>query len=61
MTIESVKQLTPAYLRLQADRCQRLSRSCMDLATAADLRLLAEEYCSEAIKIETRALTLKLH
>jgi hypothetical protein len=44
-------QLLPAYLLLQADRCQRLSRSCMDLGTARDLRLMAEEYLVEASKI----------
>jgi hypothetical protein len=44
------KQLSPAYLRLQADRCQRLSRSCMDLGTARDLRIMAEEQYAEASK-----------
>ncbi|MEI7806310.1 MAG: hypothetical protein WCI56_13380 [Hyphomicrobiales bacterium] len=46
------KLLSPAYLRLQAGRCQRLSRSCMDLTTARDLRLMAEEYLVEAAKLE---------
>jgi hypothetical protein len=46
-------QLSPPYLRQQADRCQRLSRSCMDLKTARDLRLMAEEYFAEATEIET--------
>src|SRR5687768_15774317 len=50
-----VKPSCPAYLRLQADRCQRLSRSCMDLGTARDLRLMAEEYFMEASRIETEA------
>jgi hypothetical protein len=45
-------QLSPPYLRQQADRCQRLSRSCMDLKTARDLRLMAEEYFAEATVIE---------
>ena len=50
MTAESLGQLGPAYLRRQADRCQRLSRSCMDLGTARDLRLMSEEYFTEAAK-----------
>jgi len=50
MTVDSLTQLGPAYLRLQADRCQRLSRSCMDLGTARDLRLMSEEYFAEAVK-----------
>jgi hypothetical protein len=52
MTVDSLTQLGPAYLRLQADRCQRLSRSCMDLGTARDLRLMSEEYFAEASKME---------
>lgn len=48
-----------AYLRLQGARCQRLSRSCMDLGTARDLRLMAEEYFAEALKIEAVTLTPK--
>jgi hypothetical protein len=52
MELDPVKQSAPAYLRLQANRCQRLSRSCMDLGTARDLRLMAEEYSIEASKIE---------
>jgi len=47
-----VNQATPPYLRQQAYRCQRLSRDCMDLATARDLRLMAEEYFAEAIEVE---------
>jgi hypothetical protein len=43
-------ELGSAYLRLQAGRCQRLSRSCMDLGTAKDLRLMSEEYFAEAAK-----------
>ena len=53
MTVESATQLGPAYLRLQANRCQRLSRDCMDLGTARNLRLMSEEYFSEASKMET--------
>jgi hypothetical protein len=52
MTVDSLTQLGPVYLRLQADRCQRLSRSCMDLGTARDLRLLSEEFFAEASKME---------
>src|SRR5258708_1673578 len=36
MVLEPMKQFSPAYLRVQANRCQRLSRSCMDLGTARD-------------------------
>jgi len=42
----------PAYWHLQGNRCQQLSRSCMDLATARDLRLMAEEYFLEASRLE---------
>jgi hypothetical protein len=56
--IEMSKPLSPAYLRTQAARCQRLSRMCMDLGTARDLRLMADEYLADAARIEqsTRAL-----
>jgi len=43
MNTESSTPLDPAYLRLQANRCQRLSRSSMDLVTARELRLMSEE------------------
>jgi hypothetical protein len=52
--MERMKQLSPAYLRLQADRCRRMSQRSMDLGTARDLRLLAEEYSVEASEIEAR-------
>jgi hypothetical protein len=52
MSLNLVTQLSSAYLRLQADRCQRLSRNCMDLGTARDLRLMSEEYLAEATKLE---------
>jgi hypothetical protein len=55
MVLEPVKQSAPAYLRVQANRCQQLSRNCMDLGTARDLRLMAEEYSAEASKIEAGA------
>jgi hypothetical protein len=52
----AVKQLSPPYLRRQADRRQRLSHNCMDLTTARDLRLMAEDYSAEttAIGVSTR-------
>ena len=53
--------MCPAYVRLQAERCQRLSRSCMDLSTARDLRLLAEEYFAEASNMEVRISGLTPH
>ena len=61
MPMEPVKPLNPAYLRLQAGRCQRLSRSCMDLGTARDLRLMAEEYVLKASTMEIAALITKSH
>jgi hypothetical protein len=51
VTLELQQQSLPAYLRLQADRCRQLSRSCMDLGPARDPRLMAEEYCLEASKL----------
>ncbi len=57
MTEELVKRFGPAYFRLQADRCQRLSQSCMDLGTARDLRLMAEEYFVAASKLEAEVST----
>ena len=50
-----------AYLRLQADRCQRLSRRCMDLGVARDLRLMAEEYYAEASRISAKELDVSKH
>jgi len=52
-------QWAPAYLRLQADRCHRLSRSCMDLGIARDLRLMAEEYAGKASRLETTGFTVQ--
>jgi hypothetical protein len=48
--MEPVMQCLP-YLRRQADRCQRLSRTCIDLGVARDLRLMAEEYYAEAPRL----------
>jgi hypothetical protein len=42
-----------AFLRVQADRCRRLSRSCMDLGAARDLRLMADDCVAEAARLET--------
>jgi hypothetical protein len=61
MELDPVKRSAPAYQRLQANRCQRLSRSCMDLGTARDLRLMAEEYSVEASKIEAGDSTAESH
>lgn len=44
MAETATKQLSASYLRVQGDRCQRMSRNCMDLGTARDLRLMAQEY-----------------
>ena len=49
------RPLSTLYLRTQAARCQRLSRMCMDLGTARDLRLMAEEYLAEAARIDQEA------
>lgn len=46
------RPLSPSYLRTQAARCQRLSRACMDLDIARDLRLMADEYLAEANTLE---------
>jgi hypothetical protein len=61
MVLEPMKQFSPAYLRLQANRCQQLSRSSMDLGTARDLRLMAEEYYVEASKMEAGTSAPELH
>ena len=58
MAAELLKQLWPVYLRLQAGRCQLLSRSCMDLGVARDLRLMSEEYYLEAAKLDAGISTL---
>jgi len=62
MTVDLAMPLGPTYLRLQANRCQRLSRSSMDLATARELRLMSEEYFVEASNLEaTRAAEAPPH
>ena len=54
MVVESKIGPDPDYLRLQAGRCQRLSQSCMDLGTARDLRLMAEQFFSESTKLRLK-------
>lgn len=40
------------YLRNQASRCMSLARSCFDLETARQLRLLAEDLKAKADEVE---------
>jgi hypothetical protein len=61
MTKQPVTQLNPGYLRLQADRFRSLSSSCVDLGTARDLRLMAEEYSGEACRMKQRVTRRELH
>jgi hypothetical protein len=53
---DPMNQSWTAYLRLQAERCQRLSRNCMDLGPARELRLMSEEYFVEASRLEASRL-----
>ncbi len=57
MAADPLIQSWPVYLRLQADRCQQLSHSCMDLGIARNLRLMSEEYCLKASKLEAKIST----
>lgn len=50
---------SPAYLRLQAARCQRLATMCMDLGIARDLRVMADEYLADAARIEQASRSLE--
>jgi hypothetical protein len=52
MGSDQMKQSFAAYLHLQANRCQKLSRSSMDLGCARDLRLMAEEYSGVASSMQ---------
>jgi hypothetical protein len=52
MVLKQVKQSFAAYLHLQANRCQQLSRSCVDPGSARELRLMAEEYSVTAASME---------
>ena len=45
-----------AYLRMQADRCRRMSRTCLDLGAAGDLRLMADQHLAEAARLEAKRL-----
>jgi hypothetical protein len=58
MAAETEKQMLPIYLRRQGDRCQKMSRKCMDLGIARDLRLMSEEYFAEASKVEAEISTI---
>ncbi len=49
---EMAKPLSVSFLLTQAERCLRLSRMCMDMSTARDLRLMSEEYFTEARQLE---------
>ena len=44
--------LTPEFLRRQADNCQRIARTCFDLASAERLRLMAAELNAKAAEME---------
>jgi hypothetical protein len=50
--VEMPGPLSSSFLRTQAERCLRLSRMCMDMGTARDLRLMSEEYFADAKKLE---------
>jgi hypothetical protein len=43
---------TSEYLRLQAEHCLRIARSCFDLASAERMRLLATELRAKAAEID---------
>jgi hypothetical protein len=40
------------YLRKQAQTCLEWSRTCIDLATATRLRLMADEFMAKAAELE---------
>jgi hypothetical protein len=44
--------LTPEFLRRQADNCLRIARSCFDLASAEQLRLMAAELNAKAAEMD---------
>jgi hypothetical protein len=48
------------YLRRQAQRCIALSRTTYDLATARQLRKLAEELCTKAAELDKEEPPLPL-
>ena len=43
------------YLRAQARTCLQWARDCFDLGTAAQLRLMAEEFQAKAAEIEANS------
>jgi hypothetical protein len=48
------------YLRMQASRCQHLSRTSHDLASAAAFRVMADEHLRRA-KLEEDRLERRVH
>jgi hypothetical protein len=54
---ETDKQALSNYLRRQGDRCLKMSRNCMDLGIARELRLMSEEYFAEASRLESNSST----
>lgn len=53
--------LNADYLRKQAETCLDWSRNCFDLATARNLRLMAEEFEAKAAEIESRPSSSPAH
>ncbi|MEA2951118.1 MAG: hypothetical protein QOD40_3125 [Alphaproteobacteria bacterium] len=60
MAETAANHMSTTYLRAQGDRCQRLSRNCMDLGIARDLRLMAQEYF-DASDLQARSSVLERH
>jgi hypothetical protein len=44
--------LRSGYLRQQAETCLQLSQRCSNSATAAELRVMAAEFFSNAVEVE---------
>jgi hypothetical protein len=44
--------LTPEFLRRQAESCLLIARSCFDLRSAEQLRLMAAEFKAKAAEME---------
>jgi hypothetical protein len=44
--------LTPEFLRRQAENCLLIARSCFDLRSAEQLRLMAAEFKAKASEME---------
>jgi hypothetical protein len=49
--------LRSGYLRQQAETCLRLSQRCSNKTTAAELRLMAAQFFSKALEVESDWLT----